>query len=174
MLTLIYALLGLTGIIAVASIVNTLSLSVLERTREIGLPRAVGLTARQAKRMIRAESVLISLIGAALGLSIGVGLGVPISAETSLIEVVAIPWRQVALCATLAVLAGVLEAIWPARRAARLDVLRAITTEWRLGLGPAPAPALYSSICPSAGMSIRASTPASASTAARSLRVSRQ
>lgn len=126
---MIYALLGLTGVIAVAGIVNTLSLSVLERTREIGLLPAVGLAGPQAKRMIRAESVLISLIGAALGLAIGVGLGVLISAETPLIAVVSIPWGQVALYAAIAALAGVLAAIWPARRAARRDVLRAITTE---------------------------------------------
>ncbi len=128
-LNLIYALLALTGLIAVIGIINTLSLSVLERTREIGLLRAVGLTGRQAKRMIRAESVLISLIGALLGLALGTVLGVVISNETPIIEVVQIPWAQLGLFAAIAALAGVLAAVWPARRAAKLDVLRAVTAD---------------------------------------------
>lgn len=131
MLLLIYALLGLAVIIAVLGIVNTLALSVIERTREIGLLRAVGLSRRQLRRMVRLESVTIALLGAVLGVVIGVGFGIVLqrSQEAQGIAELAIPWGRLGLFVVLAVIVGMLAAWFPARRAARLDVLKAIATE---------------------------------------------
>ena len=131
LLNLVYALLGLAIVIAVLGIVNTLALSVIERTREIGLLRALGLDRRQLRRAIRWESVLISVYGAALGTLMGVGFGVALIASLSdqgLSQLV-VPWAQVVVFVLAAGLVGIFAAHFPARRAARFDVIRAITTE---------------------------------------------
>jgi putative ABC transport system permease protein len=131
LLSLVYALLGLAVLIAVLGIVNTLALSVMERTREVGLLRAVGMTRRQLRAMVRWESVAIALLGAVLGIVLGVVFGIALQSALSDegLEVLAVPWARLAAFLVLAALVGVLAAVWPARRAARLDVLRAITTE---------------------------------------------
>ena len=128
-LGLIYALLALAIIIAIFGIVNTLALSIFERTREIGLLRAVGLSARQSRRMVRWEAVIVALIGGLLGVVLGLILGVVAASATPDLDVVSIPWVRIVIFFVLAGLAGVLAAIWPARRAAKLDVLRAIAQE---------------------------------------------
>ncbi|MGE9809285.1 MULTISPECIES: ABC transporter permease [unclassified Janibacter] len=131
MLFIIYALLGLAIVIAVLGIVNTLALSVMERTREIGLLRAVGLSRRQLRRMIRLEAVVIALLGATLGVVLGVGFGVALQralVDDGITEL-AIPWAYLAGFVLIAGVVGVLAALWPAWRASRLNVLRAIATE---------------------------------------------
>ncbi|MCW2794221.1 MAG: transporter permease [Nocardioides sp.] len=130
-LYIIYALLGLAVVIAVLGITNTLALSVIERTREIGLLRAVGMGRRQLRSMIRLESTAIAVLGALLGVALGIVFGVVLQraiAEQG-IDVLAIPWVRLAVFVVLAAGIGVLAAVFPARRAARLDVLKAITTE---------------------------------------------
>ncbi|WP_435202242.1 ABC transporter permease [Janibacter sp. GS2] len=131
LLYIIYALLGLAIIIAVLGIVNTLGLSVMERTREIGLLRAVGLSRAQLRRMIRLESIAIALLGALLGIGLGVVAGVAI--QRSLVEdgitELAIPWLQLIVFVALAGVVGVLAAVVPAWRASRMDVLDAIAAE---------------------------------------------
>ncbi len=130
-LNIIYALLGLAVIIAVLGIVNTLALSVIERTREIGLLRAVGLSRPQLRRMVRLESVIVAVLGAVLGVVMGIAFGVAL--QTAIadqgIDVLSIPWGRLSVFIVVAALVGVLAAVFPARRAARLDVLRAISTE---------------------------------------------
>jgi putative ABC transport system permease protein len=130
-LNTIYALLGLAVIIAVLGIVNTLALSVIERTREIGLLRAVGVSRRQLRRMVRLESVIVAVLGAVLGILMGVVFGVALQRAIADqgIDVLSIPWLQLTMFVVLAALVGVLAAVLPARRAARLDVLEAIYTE---------------------------------------------
>jgi putative ABC transport system permease protein len=131
LLNLVYALLGLAVLIAVLGIVNTPALSVLERTREVGLLRAVGMSRRQLHAMVRWESVAIAVLGAVLGVATGVLFGValqrPLADEG--LQVLAVPWLRLAAFVVLAALTGIVAAVWPARRAAQLDVLRAITTE---------------------------------------------
>ena len=131
LLYLIYALLALAIIIAVLGIVNTLALSVIERTREIGLLRAVGMGRRQLRRMVRLESVVIAVFGALLGLGLGVLLGVTLQRAIADegVDVLSIPIGLLLVFLVVSGLVGVLAAVWPARRAARLDVLRAVTTE---------------------------------------------
>ena len=131
LLNLIYALLGLAVVIAVLGIVNTLALSVIERTREIGLLRAVGLSRRQLRTMIRLESVAIALLGAVLGVVLGLGAGWALqrSLAGDGIDVLSIPVTQLSVFVVVAGVVGILAALWPGRRAARLDVLKAITTE---------------------------------------------
>ena len=131
LLYMIYALLGLAVVIAVLGIVNTLALSVIERTREIGLLRAVGLSRRQLRTMLRLESVAIALLGAVLGVVLGLGAGWALQRALADdgIDVLAVPGTQLAVFVVTAGLVGVLAALWPGRRAARLDVLQAITTE---------------------------------------------
>ncbi len=130
-LNIIYALLGLAVIIAVLGIVNTLALSVIERTREIGLLRAVGLSRPQLRRMVRLESVIVAVLGAVLGIVLGIAFGVALQRAIADegIDVLSVPWLRLSLFVILAALVGVLAAVFPARRAARLDVLRAISTE---------------------------------------------
>lgn len=128
---IIYALLGLALFIAFLGIVNTLALSVIERTREVGLLRAVGVTRRQTWKMITLESVAISLLGALLGVILGLGFGLAIltAVRDEGLEVISVPWGQIVLFLVLAVIAGIVAALLPARRAAKLDVLKAIATD---------------------------------------------
>jgi putative ABC transport system permease protein len=130
-LALIYALLALAIVIAVLGIINTLALSVIERTREVGLLRAVGMSRRQLRRMVRLESIAISVLGAVLGVVMGLIFGVALQQAIASqgIEVLKIPVIQLVVFIALAAVVGVLAAVLPARRAAKLDVLRAITTE---------------------------------------------
>ena len=131
LLYLIYALLGLAIIIAVLGIVNTLALSVIERTREVGLLRAVGMSRRQLRRMVRLEAVAIAVLGAVLGVAMGLLFGVVLQravADQGITDL-AVPVVQLVVFVLVAAVVGVLAAVLPARRAAKLDVLRAITTE---------------------------------------------
>lgn len=131
LLYLIYGMLGLSIIIAALGVVNTMALSVLERTREIGLLRAVGLSRRQVRRMIRWEAVLVAVTGALVGVLVGLIAGISLRQALSGdgIEILVIPVATVIVIMVLAVLLGVLAAALPARRAARLDILAAIATE---------------------------------------------
>jgi putative ABC transport system permease protein len=131
LLLLIYALLALAVIIAVLGIVNTLALSVFERTREIGLLRAVGLTRGQLSRTITIEAVATALFGAVLGTLMGLGLGVALQRglRNQGLETLAIPWGTIIAVLVVAAVAGVVAAVLPAIRAVRLDVLRAIASE---------------------------------------------
>ena len=128
---MIFALLGLALVIAVLGIVNTLALSVIERTREVGLLRAIGLSRGQLRLMITLESVVIAVLGAVLGVVLGLGFGVALmyAVRDQGLEVISVPVGQLVVFLVLSVVIGVLAAVFPARRAARLDVLRAIATE---------------------------------------------
>ncbi|HEY9493570.1 MAG TPA: FtsX-like permease family protein [Intrasporangium sp.] len=130
LLAIIYALLALAVIIAVIGIVNTLGLSVLERTREIGLLRAVGLSRRKLRQMVTLESVAIALLGALLGMGLGLAIGVLLrqSLSEDLTEL-ALPVGSLIAFLAVAVIFGVLAAIVPAVRASRMKVLDAIATE---------------------------------------------
>jgi putative ABC transport system permease protein len=130
-LNLIYGLLGLSVVVAILGVVNTLGLSVIERTREIGLIRAIGTSRRQLRTMIRLESVVVSVFGALLGIALGIafGTGLILALEDQGLTELSIPWVRMAVFVVAAGLVGVLAAAVPARRAARLDVLRAIATE---------------------------------------------
>jgi ABC-type antimicrobial peptide transport system permease subunit len=129
-LIMLYVLLALAVIVSVFGMVNTLVLSVYERTRELGMLRAVGMTRRQARRMVRHESVITALIGAALGLPLGIFLAGLVTAALSQFDLrFSVPWGQLVLFAAVAVLVGIVAAIMPARRAARLNVLRALQYE---------------------------------------------
>ncbi len=130
-LFIVYALLGLAIVIAVLGIINTLALSVIERTREVGLLRAVGMSRRQLRRMVRLESVAVALLGAVLGVGMGIVFGVSLQRAIADqgIDVLSIPWLQLVIFVVFSAVVGVLAAVLPARRAAKLDVLRAITTE---------------------------------------------
>lgn len=131
LLYLIYALLGLAIVIAVLGIVNTLALSVIERTREVGLLRAVGLSRRQLRRMVRLEAIAIAVLGALLGVVMGIVFGVVLqrSASDQGITDLGIPWVRLVAFVLVSAVVGVLAAVLPARRAARLNVLNAISTE---------------------------------------------
>lgn len=131
LLNVIVGLLGLALVIALIGIVNTLALSVVERTREIGLLRAVGMTRRQVRAMVRWEAVIVAVFGAGLGVVVGSVFGwalVRASADEGL-QVLEFPAGRLVTYMVVAALAGVLAAVFPARRAARLDVLDAVTTE---------------------------------------------
>jgi len=125
------ALLTMSIIIAAVGVVNTLALSVIERTREIGLLRAVGTSRRQLRRMIRLESVVIALFGALLGIGIGVVFGWAIQRALSDegLNVLSVPAGTLVVYLVVAAVIGVLAALWPAWRAGRMDVLKAIATE---------------------------------------------
>ncbi|MEU4998068.1 FtsX-like permease family protein [Streptomyces sp. NPDC021622] len=131
MLYLVYALLGLAIIIAVLGVVNTLALSVVERTREIGLLRAIGLARRQLRRMIRLESVVIAVFGALLGLALGLVWGVSAQQVLALqdMKAFAIPWSTVIAVVLGSVVVGLAAALLPALRASRMNVLAAIAHE---------------------------------------------
>ena len=129
-LNLLFVLLALSVVVSLFGMVNTLILSVFERTRELGMLRAVGMTRRQTRRMIRHESVITALIGAAIGIPFGVGLAAIITTRLSAQGFgFAVPWSQLVIFAIIAVIAGILAAVFPARRAARLNVLRALQYE---------------------------------------------
>ncbi|MDX3748095.1 ABC transporter permease [Streptomyces sp. AK08-02] len=131
LLYLVYALLGLAIVIAVLGVVNTLALSVVERTREIGLLRAIGLSRRQLRRMIRLESVVIAVFGAVLGLGLGLVWGVCIHRVLALqgMEALAIPWGTIVLVVVGSAVVGIVAALLPALRASRMNVLAAIAHE---------------------------------------------
>jgi putative ABC transport system permease protein len=131
LLGVMVALLGLAIVIAVLGIVNTLYLSVLERTREIGMLRAVGTSRAQVRWMVVLESVIIALFGAVLGVVLGVVFATALQRTLAPqgIDVLQIPWPSLVLYLVIAMVVGGLAALWPARRAAKLDVLRAVTTE---------------------------------------------
>jgi putative ABC transport system permease protein len=129
-LNVLYGLLGLSVIISLFGVVNTLVLSVFERTRELGMLRAVGMTRRQVRRMIRHESIVTALIGGAMGIGVGVFLAVLTTQALSDEGVVlAIPWKTIALFVLLTIVAGILAAVLPARRASRLNILKALQYE---------------------------------------------
>jgi putative ABC transport system permease protein len=131
LLVILYALLALSIIIAILGIVNTLALSVIERTREIGLMRAVGLGRLQLAGILTIESVLTALFGTIIGLVLGVAVAatLPTIFVGAGLTLLAIPWAQLAGMLVLAVAVGVLAALGPAMRASRLPVLEAITSE---------------------------------------------
>jgi putative ABC transport system permease protein len=132
LLTIIYVMLALAVIIAVLGIINTLVLSVVERTRELGLLRAIGMIRRQVRRMIRGESVVIALFGALLGLGVGTGFGVALTKAvltSSQGGVISVPIVSLVVFLVLATVFGVLAAVWPARRAAKTNVLAALQFE---------------------------------------------
>lgn len=131
LLNIVYALLGLSVIIAIFGVINTLALSIIERTREIGMLRAVGTLRRQVRTMVRWESIVISFFGAITGVVVGLVLGVALQrllVDQGITEL-AIPWTLIVVVLVATAVVGVLAAVWPARRAANLDILAAIRTE---------------------------------------------
>ncbi|MER6442154.1 ABC transporter permease [Streptomyces sp. NPDC001185] len=131
LLYLVYALLGLAIVIAVLGVVNTLALSVVERTREIGLLRAIGLGRRQLRRMIRLESVVIAVFGAILGLVLGLVWGVCVQQVLALqgLTGFAVPWATIVAVVVGSAVVGIVAALLPALRASRMNVLAAIAHE---------------------------------------------
>ncbi|MCP9992234.1 ABC transporter permease [Streptomyces albogriseolus] len=131
-LNMVYGLLAMAVIVAVLGVVNTLAMSVFERSQEIGMLRAIGLDRRGIKRMVRLESLVISLFGAVLGLGLGVffgwAAGELVGSRMATYELV-LPWARMGVFLLLAAVVGVLAALWPARRAARLNMLQAIKAE---------------------------------------------
>ncbi|MER5362590.1 ABC transporter permease [Streptomyces sp. NPDC002785] len=132
MLNMMYGLLGMAVVIGVLGVINTMAMSVFERTREIGLLRAIGLDNRGVKQMVRLESVVISLFGAALGIGTGIFLAWACGSLTggSLPQYeIVLPWARLGLFLLLGLAIGGLAAVWPARRAARLNMLRSINAQ---------------------------------------------
>ncbi|MFC8988277.1 ABC transporter permease [Streptomyces sp. NPDC057115] len=131
LLNMIYGLLALAIVVAVLGVVNTLALSVVERTREIGLMRAIGLSRRQLRRMIRMESVVIALFGALLGLGLGLGWGATAQQLLALegLKVLDIPWPTIIGVFISSAFVGLFAALVPAFRAGRMNVLNAIATD---------------------------------------------
>jgi putative ABC transport system permease protein len=132
-LNILYGMLALAVVVAVLGVVNTLAMSVHERTQEIGLLRAIGLDRSDVKRMVRLESVVISLFGGVLGVGLGIFLGWAVGRLVAALGVdtweFVVPCGRLVLVLAAAALVGVVAALWPARRAAKLDVLAAIRTE---------------------------------------------
>ncbi|MDX2522991.1 ABC transporter permease [Streptomyces europaeiscabiei] len=132
MLNMLYGLLAMAVIVAVLGVINTLAMSVFERSQEIGMLRAIGLDRRGIKRMVRLESLVISLFGGVLGIGLGVffgwAAGELIASRMPTYELV-VPWARMALFLLLAATVGILAALWPARRAAKLNMLSAIKSE---------------------------------------------
>ena len=131
LLNLIYGLLALAIVVAILGVVNTLALSVVERTREIGLMRAIGLSRRQLRRMIRLESVVIALFGAVIGLGLGLGWGIASQKLLALngLGTLSIPTSTIASVFVGSAVVGLLAALMPALRASRMNVLNAIATD---------------------------------------------
>ncbi len=131
LLNLLYVMLLFSVVVAVLGIVNTLALSVIERTREIGLLRAVGLGRRQLAGMITIESVATAVFGAVLGTGLGLGLGLAMQRglRNQGLDVLSVPWATISVVLVAAALVGVVAAVLPAIRAVRLNVLEAIATE---------------------------------------------
>jgi putative ABC transport system permease protein len=127
-LNILYVLLALSVIVSLFGIVNTLVLTVFERTRELGMLRAIGMTRRQVRRMIRHESVITALIGGTLGIILGIVLGALLIARVDFIEFT-LPTTQIVIFAILTIVVGIVAAIFPARRAAKLDPLQALQYE---------------------------------------------
>jgi ABC-type antimicrobial peptide transport system permease subunit len=127
-LNVLYVLLALSVVVSLFGIVNTLVLTVFERTRELGMLRAIGMTRRQVRRMIRTESVITALMGGVIGIILGLVLGGLLAARVDFI-VFALPWGQVIVFSVAAIVVGLVAAIFPARRAAKLNVLEALQYE---------------------------------------------
>ncbi|SOB82360.1 ABC transporter permease [Streptomyces sp. 1331.2] len=131
-LNLMYGLLAMSVLVAILGVINTLAMSVFERKREIGMLRAIGLDRRGIKRMVRLESVVISLFGAGIGLLLGCFIAWAINGtlKSSLAGLTTVvPYGQLALFLALAGVVGLVAALWPARRASRLDILSSIKTD---------------------------------------------
>ncbi|MEH0555888.1 ABC transporter permease [Streptomyces sp. B21-101] len=132
LLNMLYGLLAMAVIVAVLGVVNTLAMSVFERSQEIGMLRAIGLDRRSVKRMVRLESLVISLFGGVLGIGLGVffgwAAGELLGTRMATYELV-VPWGRMAVFLALAAAVGILAALWPARRASRLNMLTAIKSE---------------------------------------------
>ncbi|AVV42243.1 ABC transporter permease [Streptomyces sp. ID05-04B] len=132
LLNMLYGLLAMAVVVAVLGVVNTLAMSVFERSQEIGMLRAIGLDRRSVKRMVRLESLVISLFGGVLGIGLGVffgwAAGELLGTKMATYELV-LPWGRMAVFLALAAAVGILAALWPARRASRLNMLSAIKSE---------------------------------------------
>jgi ABC-type antimicrobial peptide transport system permease subunit len=128
LLNLLYVLLSLSIIVSLFGIVNTLVLTVFERTRELGMLRAVGMTRRQVRRMIRHESVITALLGAAFGIPLGILLALLVGGAIKY-AVFTVPVGTLLVFVIAAIIAGLVASIFPARRAARLNVLAALQYE---------------------------------------------
>ena len=128
LLNVLYVLLALSVLVSLFGIVNTLVLTVFERTRELGMLRAIGLTRGQVKRMIRQESVMTALIGAVIGIVLGLGLASLLAARLDEVSFT-VPGGQLVIFAVVSVVVGIFAAIWPARRAAKLNPLEALQYE---------------------------------------------
>ncbi|MET9440900.1 FtsX-like permease family protein [Streptomyces sp. NPDC006610] len=132
MLNMLYGLLAMAVIVAVLGVINTLAMSVFERSQEIGMLRAIGLNRKGVKRMVRLESLVISVFGGVLGIGLGVffgwAAGELLGTRMATYELV-LPWARMGVFLLLAAAVGVLAALWPARRAARLNMLTAIKSE---------------------------------------------
>jgi putative ABC transport system permease protein len=131
LVNLMYGLLALAVLISLVNIANSMALSIHERTRELGLLRAVGMTRRQTRRSVRWEAVIIALLGSVLGIAIGVffGWSISVTIRNEGLAAFALPVTPLVVIALIAVVGAVIAAVRPAWRAARLDVLRAIATE---------------------------------------------
>jgi putative ABC transport system permease protein len=132
LLNMLYGLLAMAVVVAVLGVVNTLAMSVFERSQEIGMLRAIGLDRRSVKRMVRLESLVIALFGGVLGIGLGVFFGWAagdlLGTKMATYELV-LPWGRMAVFLALAAAVGILAALWPARRASRLNMLSAIKSE---------------------------------------------
>ncbi|MFI6940226.1 ABC transporter permease [Streptomyces sp. NPDC050418] len=132
MLNMLYGLLAMAVIVAVLGVINTLAMSVFERSQEIGMLRAIGLDRKGIKRMVRLESLVISLFGGVLGIGLGVffgwAVGEMIASSMSTYSLV-LPWTRMGIFLGLAAVVGILAALWPARRAAKMNMLSAIKAE---------------------------------------------
>ena len=142
------ALLGMSVIIALVGIVNTLTLSIIERRRELGMVRALGMTRQQVGRMVRAEAVLIGTLGTLIGVGSGLLLGWVLIGSLSAEIALEVNWARIALVVLLGVAAGVVASILPARRATRVEMVEAMAEKgyWTSPGGKTPHATLYSAI----------------------------